>query len=425
MNTELTELVFVPFAVSFYESAMRFLFCPIGTHGYVYPSIALALGLKQRGHEVAFATSQCFQSPLQQVELERIPRADTDGQSFVVERWANPVEAALQYKHLDYALKRFPADVLVASPLTLGAYLIRERLGIPLAVMGGATSLWPLEDEQSAEPTETEKWQWWRHEDMTKHHNHARELLRAAPIQYTPSASPLLGDLFLLRSVPELLSEESYPDRVHLVGDCLWEPPTLDPELEEWLASTRPDIPLLYVQHGRAFGGPTFWHQLVEALADKPVRVVASTSRMEDKPVSVPAHFFVREFVPQRQAMTRAAGIISSATTTSVLGALVQGLPSILVPGGGEQPDLARMMVRAGAALGVPTNHGTPQLFRTYVDELLNTPRLRDRAQELQRAFARSDSPRRALGLLELLGRIRRPLTRQEARSLATVTPAA
>lgn len=398
---------------------MRFLLCPIGTHGFVYPAISLALGLRQRGHEVAFATSQAFESQLRELELERLPRGDTDGQSFMVERWAHPVEAALQYKHLEHALKRFPADVLVASPLSLGAYLIRERLGIPLALVGGATSLWPLTDTPPAEPSETEKWQWWRHEDMMKHLNRARELLRAAPLECAPSASPLLGDLFLLRSVPELAGpEELHPERVHMVGDCLWEPPAVDEELEAWLAAG-PDVPVLYLQHGRSFDGPSFWGQLVETLADRPVRVVASTSRMENKPASVPAHFFAREFVPQGQAMARAAGVITSATTTAVLGALVQGLPGMLVPGGGEQPDLARQVVRTGAGVGVLSHQATPQVLGALVDELLGKQELRDRARQLQQAFARMGSPRRALELLELLGRTRRTVTRQEARAHA------
>jgi UDP:flavonoid glycosyltransferase YjiC (YdhE family) len=398
---------------------MRFLFCPMGSHGFVYPAIQLALGLRQRGHEVAFATSETFQPLFEQVGLVRLPRDAADGPSFVIDRWAHPVEAALQYKHLEYALRHFSADVLVGTPFSLGAYLMRERVGIPLAVLGMASHLWPSSGEAPpAQPSVMERWQWWRYEDMLRHLNRARELLRAPPVSPPPRELPFLGDLFLLRSVPELAGPEAdYPERVHLVGDCLWDPPTVDPALEAWLEQTGggSNADVLYVQHGRSFDGPTFWPQLMEALADKPLRLVASTSRMEHKPSSLPARCYARDFLPQKQVLPHAAGLIASATTTAVLGALTQGVPCLLIPGGGEQPDLAALVARSGAGLSIPSSEASAEVLSRAVDRLLNDQGLRDQAQRLQRAFARMDSPARALELLETLGHTRGPVPRARA----------
>ncbi|MCP3166853.1 glycosyltransferase [Myxococcus qinghaiensis] len=393
---------------------MRFLFCPLDTHGFVHPAIGQALALRQLGHQVAFATGRSLSPLLERLGLERIPRGEKDGASFSVEKWFQPLEVAIQYKHIEYALKRFPADVLVGQPLSLGAVLVRERMGVPLASLGLLTHLWPSSEVCPAELTEAERRWWWRHADMLRHYNNVRELFRMAPVHPNPRESPLLGDVLLLRSVPELAGpEEAFPGQVHLVGDCLWEPPEADPELAAWLECAREeDRPILYVQHGRSFTGPSFWTHLQEALGDQHVGVVAATSRMDHRPQQLPAHFYAREFIPQAQVLAHARAVVSSATTTTVLGALTHGLPSLLLPGGSEQPDVAEQVASAGAAICMPPAKATAETLRKAVEELLGSQSYRKNAQTLQQAFARMGSPQRAIEILVQLGQTRQPRLR-------------
>ncbi len=408
---------------------MRFLFCPLDTHGFVHPSIGLALALRRRGHLVAFATGRSFSALLERLDLERIPRGDKDGDSFPVGKWQEPLQVAMQYKHIEYALKRFPANVLVGHPLSLGPHLVRERMGVPLANLGLLTHLWPSSAVRPSEPTEPERRWWWRHEDMLLQYNRARELFRMGSVHPSPRESPLLGDVLLLRSVPELAGpEEALPEQVYLAGDCLWEPPETDPELAAWLERAREaGKPILYVQHGRSFGGPAFWPQLQDALENQPVAVMAATGRMDYRPEHLPANFYAREFLPQGQVLAHAQAVIASATTTTVLGALTHGLPSLLLPGGSEQPDVAEQIASAGAAIHLPVARATTEVMRKAVDELLGTPELRNNARALQQAFARMGSPLRAVELLEQLGHDLRPLYRgavptAPARSAALAT---
>lgn len=387
---------------------MRFLFCPPDTSGFVFPAIALALALKERGHEVAFATGLKSRQVLEQVGLPCIPRGPKDGPSFQVEIWAEPLSVAMQYKHLEYALGTFAADVVVGSPLSLGALLVRERLGVPCAVLGLLTHLWPGKDEPLEQPGSAGQARLlWRHGDMLNHFNRARQLFKLPPVTATPGESPLMGDILLQRSVPELARYTGpLPSRVHLVGACLWEPPTRDPELEAWLAQARGSgEPILYVQQGRTFESPSFWPHLMQALRDRPVRLVASVGRMDASHEPMPPGAFVRPLVPQGTVLPHAHAVISSGNSTSALGALTHGLPSLLISGGGEQPDVAELLSHVGAALHLPAQQLSTERVAQSLDTLHELGSLRQQAWRLQQDFARWGGLHRAVELLEQLGK--------------------
>ena len=91
---------------------MRLPFCPLASHGFVYPLIGIAKAIRSRGHEVAFVTGAAFSETLQEEGFDRVPRGAKDGSSFEVKAWFNPVSVAVQVKHIEYALERFHADAL-------------------------------------------------------------------------------------------------------------------------------------------------------------------------------------------------------------------------------------------------------------------------------------------------------------------------
>ena len=92
---------------------MRFLFCSLGTPGFLYPSIALARALEARGHEVAFVTATGAAPLLQEHGFKRLPRGPKDGESFQVENWWLAPAVSLQARHIEHALTLFSPDALV------------------------------------------------------------------------------------------------------------------------------------------------------------------------------------------------------------------------------------------------------------------------------------------------------------------------
>ncbi|ATB35828.1 glycosyl transferase [Cystobacter fuscus] len=404
---------------------MRYLFCSLDNFGFLFSSLGIAEALRRRGHEIAFVTDLKLAGVVERAGFQRIPRGEPDGSSFLVEISGHPMDTMRQVRHVERALERFPADVLVTQQLALGPYVVAERKALPVATVGMASYLWP----HGPPPEEAEQ-----REKLVRRYRGfylayalVREMLGMERRAHDIHESPLVGDLFLLRSVPELEGNvETLPPQVHFVGDCLWEPPgPPDAELDTWLAAARESgEPLLYVQPGRAFNKRAFWRSLVEALTGQPVRVVAAVGRMDREVEQVPENFFVRPHVSQGAILPHARAVVSNATTTSVLGALTHGLPLLLIPGGGgaEQPDITQRCVRVQAGLHLEDNEAEPARLLEMVRELLGREELRTAAARLQSTFQRAGGHERAAHLLEELGRRRAPVWREPPS--ATQTPA-
>lgn len=396
---------------------MRFLFCSLANHGMLYPAIGLALELRARGHEVAFATDPSMSGMLANVGLERLPRGDRDGESFRVELSGHPLEHTRQVKHVEHALARFPANVLVGQQLTLGPLIAGERQGLPVAVLGLGAYLWP-----TCQTLESERFRDFvlgRYEGFYKPYLLTRYMFGLPELpERGYEDTPLMGDMFLLRSVPELEGPAQYlPPRVHMVGDCLWDEPVKDEALTGWLEQARAaGEVVVYAQPGRVFKVPGFWQKLAAALSDLPVRVVASVGRMDSPVGEVPERFLVRRHVPQALVLPYASAVICSSTTTAVLGALREGVPLLLVPGGGggEQEDLTDRCLRAGVAVQVPPSKVSPEALREALARVVESQELRHKVGQMREALARAGGLAKAADLLERLASQRGPVLREE-----------
>jgi UDP:flavonoid glycosyltransferase YjiC (YdhE family) len=396
---------------------MKFLFCCLASAGYVNPCIGLALKLQERGHETAFVTGEGHEELLASHGLVRIPRGEPDGPSFEVPQWFYASSVAMQMKHINYALRHFPADVLVGQQLTLGPLLMGEIRRLPVALLGLFVYLWPPSDPQPDQTlTKREEVQAWRHQDMLKWYNQSRTALGMPPVSAGPGHTPLLGDLFMLRSIPAIHEDlAAFSKKVHLVGNCLWEDAHSDPELDAWLdAAVKDGSPIVYVQHGRTFDRPGFWENLVAELAGTDVRVAASSSRMDCSIGDLPANFFVRPFIPQGRVLRHANALVSTSNTTAVLGALAAGVPSLLIPAGGEEPDVAELCERLGVAKVLTPELASVALLASELRSVFENQEMKNTAQHIARQFAGFDSFSVGADLLESLAQIKSPVLRSE-----------
>ncbi|MEV1001757.1 nucleotide disphospho-sugar-binding domain-containing protein [Nonomuraea sp. NPDC050202] len=387
----------------------RFLFCPLASPGHVFPMVGISLELTRRGHSVAFATSARFGDLLHSQGIRRIPRRPRDGESFQLETWWNPTSIALQSAHILQAASEFQPDVLIGGQLAYGPMLMGEALDLPVAILGFATHLFPKprrDAEQGDEkPDEAEERAAWRLDSMSKKLHEARKYLHLPPLSRKQAADFLLGDLFLLQSVPELEpASADLPPEVHCVGSCVWEPPTTDKDLTEWMKNTEELGPVVYMQHGRLFHLGSLWQAVTECLGGANLRLVASTGRTDAELMKPsPLNFFVRDHVPQGQVLPHATAVVSTANTTAVLGSLSFGLPLILLPGGGEQLEMAAICKRIGAALTLDPEGVTPESLHAALREIGVNPRFRASAMHIQSYLSKVQGHLRAADLLESL----------------------
>lgn len=387
---------------------MKFLFCPLGSYGFINPLIGIAKVLVKKGHQVAFVTHKDFTEILQKEGLERIKRSPEDRSSFQIKLWAEPHAIAIQVKHIEQAIKQFKPDVLVGNQLTFGSLIAGEMYNLPVAVLGLATYLLPTLESplQDNSPSEKKMRSQWRYENMMGYYKKTRQLLGfTSPIKENYQETPLLGDLFLLQTIPELeVDIDNLPPQVHLVGSCLWESVSADAELINWL--NQPEIidyPLIYVQMGRSFQHQRFWDYLIEAFSGNSLKIVASVGRMDGELINIPSNFFIREHIPQGLVLPHAKAVISNGHTTSVLGALTHGLPSLLLPNGSGTEDIAECCCQGEVAIALTETEININNLHKAIETLLESSTLRQNAQRLQKAFQKIDSLETVASLLENL----------------------
>jgi UDP:flavonoid glycosyltransferase YjiC (YdhE family) len=387
---------------------MRFLFCAFSNPGLLFPQIGLARELVGRGHEAAFAAGPAALPFLESAGLRRIPRPGADGDSLRIDRWSKPLAVAIDVKHVEHAVDSFRPDVLVGSFFGLGAMLVRERTGIPLCVLGQAAYLYPPPGGGPSAYPACDGHARWRAQGFLGSLNDARALFGLPALDVFGGVDPLLGDRFLVRSVPELEDVRGLPPQVRLAGACEWEPAAEveDPGVRAALDGARAEgVPVLYAQIGRTFGEPNFWPHLLEALADRPVRVFASTGRMDCPAGSIPANFVVRDHLPQGAVLPRADGVVSGVASSVMLGALAHGVPTIAIPGtGGEAGDNAARMQAAGCALRLDPQELTAAGLREAIDAALRDDALRRATLRIRDAFGRVPGFARAADFAEALG---------------------
>ena len=111
---------------------------------------------------------------------------------------------------------------------------------------------------------------------------------------------------------------------------------------------------IIYVHHGRVFDAPSFWAELIEALAPTEAHVAASVGRMDRGLGVVPSHWFVRGHVPQASVLAHASLMVASATSTAVLGALTAGVPSCTRARGRGAAGSGRVVRPGGGGAGNP-----------------------------------------------------------------------
>src|SRR4051794_19224458 len=133
----------------------RIVLTTIGSMGDLHPYVAIALGLRERGHDAIVATSACYRRKVESLGLGfRAIRPDS---TFVDDpaamrrimhpRWGTVrvgreiVGPAMRQTYDDLAIASRGADLLVSHPLTAyAARLVSEVTGVPWA----STMITPL-----------------------------------------------------------------------------------------------------------------------------------------------------------------------------------------------------------------------------------------------------------------------------------------
>ena len=396
---------------------MRVLLGAFGDPGHAFPMIALARGLRARGHEVTLQTAERWRADVEREGVRFAPAPEYHVFP-TQERPLKPYEAVVRATGETLDLVRAAApDVVVADILTLAPALAAELEGVRVA------TLIPHVDPRPAPgfapyslgarlPRTALGRAWWSLFDPVIGRGleqGRRELDETRRRLGLPPSGRVHGGiserLALVATFPQLeYPRAAPPPNTHVVGPLLWEPAFGEVELPAG------DGPLVLVAPSTAQDAR---HGLLRAALDglghmPGVRVLATWNRRPLDPAygawTVGPNTRLVEWVSYARTMPRCDVVVCHGGHGTLVRALASGCAVVVAPAAGDMNENAARVDWAGAGVRIPRRLVSPGSVRLAVERALGEPGIRARARELAAWLERHDPPARAAELVEQLG---------------------
>jgi UDP:flavonoid glycosyltransferase YjiC (YdhE family) len=394
-------------------SHLRLLVAAFGDAGHVFPAIALGRALAARGHEVVVETWEERRAAVERAglgfaaseEYQMYPPPDLDSEE-------GPF-AADAARALMPLLEEMRPHAVVSDILTLAPALAAEAAGIPLATLiphiyhvvepglpffsmglqpprtALGRQIW-LAGQRGLEVGLSQG----RH-DL----NRQRTRFGLAPTErFYGGISP---DLALVATFPQLEYPRRWPTGVEVTGPMIFELPHPAIDLPPG------EGPLVLIAPSTAHDSDNHLvRTALKALADEPVRVVATTNRVvPQKPIEVPRNAVLVEWLSYSQLMPLASLVISHGGHGTVARALSSGTPVLISPIAGDMGETAMRVSWAKVGLSVPWRLCRPTPLRWATRNILDDHSFADRAAELATWATENDGAERSALLVEQLAR--------------------
>jgi UDP:flavonoid glycosyltransferase YjiC (YdhE family) len=377
---------------------LRLLVAAFGDAGHAFPAIALSRELARRGHEVVVETWERWREPVEELGLGFTaaeeykvfppPPPGSDG----------PTAAAAAHSLVPYIDEMRP-DVVVSDILTLAPALAAEAAGVRRATL--IPHVYPVQEDglpffgfglrAARTPVGRSLWRAGRPLLEAGLRRGRRELNEERAELGLPPQERFHGGisegLALVATYPQLEYPRRWPDHVRITGPMFFELAYPDIELPDGTD------PLVLVAPSTSQDPEgRLVRAALEALADEPVRVVATMNRERGAPSPVaPANAMVVDWLSYSQVMRRASLVICHGGHGTVARSLAEGVPVLVCPAVGDMAETGARVAWAGTGLMLPGRLVSPGLIGVATRRLLNEPRFTVRAREIARSASHND----------------------------------
>jgi MGT family glycosyltransferase len=362
--------------------SLRVLVAAFGDAGHAFPAIALGRALAARGHEVVVETWEERRAAVEGAglgfaaaeEYRMFPPPPPDS--------ADGQHAAEAARALLPLLEEMRPHVAVSDILTLAPALAAERAGVPLATL--IPHIYPVVEpglpffaiglRAPRTPLGRAGWRAGQRalriglEHGRRDLNLQRERLGLPPSErFHGGISP---DLALVATYPQLEYPRRWPPGIHVTGPMSFEQP--HPEIE----LPAGERPLVLVAPSTAHDSANHLvRTALAALAEEPVRVVATTNRVKpQQPIDVPANAVLVDWLSYSQLMPAASLVISHGGHGTVARALGAGTPVLVCPITGDMSETAMRIDWADCGLSLPWRLCRPGPLRWAARRILREP---------------------------------------------------
>ncbi len=382
-----------------------------GDAGHAFPAIALARALRGRGHEVLVETWERWRDAVVGEGLAFT--AAEEYTTFPPSRggsgtWRSAADAAIALLPL---MEEFRPDVVVSDILTLAPTLAAERAGVRRATL--IPHVYPVHEpglpffafgmQPPRTPVGRAVWRGAQpvlesglrrgRDEM----NETRAAMGLPPVEGFHGG--ISRELAMVATFPQLEYPRRWPADVHVTGPMQFELPYPDIGLPEG------DEPLVLVAPSTAQDPELrLVRTALEALAEEPVRVVATTNRLDPAPVpAAPGNAVVVDWLSYSQVMPQASLVICHGGHGTVARALAAGVPVLCCPHVGDMAENAARVAWAGAGLMLPWRLLGTGALRVAARRILHDRAFARRAAELAAWSRGNDGAERAAQLVEYL----------------------
>jgi UDP:flavonoid glycosyltransferase YjiC (YdhE family) len=361
--------------------------------GKLGPFLGVAVELKRRGHQVSFLLPEPVATSVRAREHTVITTDPRSAPQMDMPAWGDPVAIAAQYRCAREVMESTAPDLVLADQFLLGVLLAARTAGVSLAVMGVPYPTFPSLKARPVDLNGRTREPWYS--VFAHKYNLTASLLGLPGVQERGDTSaPLLGDLYFLRSVAELVPPTDWmPAQVRLVGACLWHEPEPDDGLAEWLAEAAArDRPVVYVEVAKLFRFRNFLPDLFDAVEDLGMAAAAAIGPYARR---LPRHdgaVLSRPRLDQRRILAVARGSVSTGHPTSVLGALAAGVPPLIINYGSGASEMGKCLTTAGVGRVIGYRQGSFDEIRSSLAALCTSAELRAAAGQAASALDRVPS---------------------------------
>jgi UDP:flavonoid glycosyltransferase YjiC (YdhE family) len=371
-------------------SERRFMVAAFGDAGHAFPAIALARALAGRGHEVTVETWERWREPVEELgigfaaaeEYKVFPPAPAGSDG--------PTAAAAARALVPY-IEELRPEVVVSDILTLAPALAAEAAGVRQATL--IPHVYPVQEDglpffgfgmvAARSRLGRAAWRAGRPALETglrrgrRELNEVREEMGLAPLERFQGG--ISDGLALVATFPQLEYPRRWASGVRISGPMSFELPCAEIDLPEGDASLVLVAPSTSQDpQGRLV------RVALEALAEEPVRVVATTNREGTAPdVPAPDNAVVVDWLSYSQVMPRASLVICHGGHGTVARALAEGVPVLVCPAVGDMAETGARVAWAGAGLMLPGRLLGAGSLRLTARQLLAEPRFTRRAGEI------------------------------------------
>lgn len=395
----------------------NFLFTNWEGGGNVTPTIEAARRLIAAGHRVRFLSEECNRAEVEAAGAAFLPwtralnRKDRSPASQTFNDWraASPQEGlvmcmrdvwcgpALKYaQDLLDELRREPADLVVTSEMLFGVQAACESIGQPFAILAVNIRLAPTPGIPPMGPgfppaRTAEERALHAHVAAASQElfdnglppiNEARAALGLPPLEHLIDQFEAAEVEILATSRAFDFPAERLPENIRYVGPLLSDPLWARTWNCPWPATdTRPLVAVGFSTTFQNHAGVL--QKVIDALAPLPVRVLVTLGGAIDPNALTPAeNTAIVDSAPHCAVMRDAAVVVTHGGHGTVMRALVNQVPMLVIPHGRDQNDNAARITHRTAGFSL-TPAATVEEIRTACQRLLNDPQFREAAHRL------------------------------------------